>query len=90
VLGLAGDLDPLLARLLAEPAAAALDGRRALGVRGVGRGFGAGRVPMTVISSRSSLMSGAAANQSLGMRPLNHPRSFSLAEPETGSPAVLM
>jgi hypothetical protein len=51
---------------------------------------GAAKAPITEISSRSSVTSGASANQSLGTRAINHPRSLSLAEAGEPSVAVFM
>ena len=50
---------------------------------------GSARAPTTVISSRSTLISGGAANQSAGIRPLNQPRSFSAADPAARSSVVM-
>jgi hypothetical protein len=49
---------------------------------------GSARSPMTVISSRSTLICGGAVNQSAGIRPPNQPRSLSAAE--AGRSSVVM
>ena len=81
VLGLAGDLDPELARLLAEPPAPPSAAAAARPPTRPRRPAGPPAAPTTVISSRSSLISGGPVNQSPGIRPLNQPRSFSAAVP---------
>jgi hypothetical protein len=50
---------------------------------------GSASPPTIVISSRSTLISGAAVNQSAGIRPPNQPRSLSAAD-AAGCSSVVM
>ena len=79
VLDLAGDLDAGVAGVLAERLDPAGGRGRAPASEAPAASSGSASRPTTVISSRSTVTSGASANQSAGRRPASQPRMLSVS-----------